>query len=221
MDDDIAVLRGERELFERAGHLFAAVRSELVCAASDHTTWAQPGASWAERTPGVRRQVGSGVAVRKLFTPSALVDADHARHLVEVVGAGAQVRVAPTALAHETIVLDRRVAILAGAPVDGVRRYTVVRAPEVVAGVLSLFEVTWAASPGLAEHRRRSPVALDDTGTAVLRLMSTGLTDDAAARRLGLSVRTYRRRVAEVMALLGAGSRFQAGARARELGVRP
>ena len=44
-------------------------------------------------------------------------------------------------------------------------------------------------------------------------------TDEAAARRLGTSLRTYRRRVAEPMAVLEAGSRFQAGVRAGELGL--
>jgi DNA-binding NarL/FixJ family response regulator len=34
-----------------------------------------------------------------------------------------------------------------------------------------------------------------------------------------LSLRTYRRRVAELMTALGATSRFQAGARAHELGL--
>jgi DNA-binding NarL/FixJ family response regulator len=34
-----------------------------------------------------------------------------------------------------------------------------------------------------------------------------------------LSLRTYRRRVAELMAALGATSRFQAGALANELGL--
>ena len=42
---------------------------------------------------------------------------------------------------------------------------------------------------------------------------------EAAARRLGTSLRTYRRRVAELMAALEAGSRFQAGVRAGELGL--
>jgi len=45
------------------------------------------------------------------------------------------------------------------------------------------------------------------------------LTDEAAARQLGTSLRTYRRRVAELMATLQAGSRFQAGVRAGELGL--
>jgi DNA-binding NarL/FixJ family response regulator len=40
-----------------------------------------------------------------------------------------------------------------------------------------------------------------------------------AARELNVSLRTYRRHVAEILRELGASSRFQAGARAVELGL--
>jgi DNA-binding NarL/FixJ family response regulator len=50
-------------------------------------------------------------------------------------------------------------------------------------------------------------------------MLGAGLKDETAARELGLSLRTYRRRVADLMAALGADSRFQAGLRARELGL--
>ena len=53
----------------------------------------------------------------------------------------------------------------------------------------------------------------------MLELLGSGCKDETAARTLGLGVRTYRRRVAELMNALGADSRFQAGVRARELGL--
>ncbi|MDG9711379.1 hypothetical protein [Streptomyces sp. DH10] len=53
----------------------------------------------------------------------------------------------------------------------------------------------------------------------VLRALGSGATDETAARELGMSLRTYRRRVAERLNALGAGSRFQAGMRAGELGL--
>ena len=84
----------------------------------------------------------------------------------------------------------------------------------------------------LAVHRRlghRPPTsaptcaATSPTSTPeareILRALGAGLTDEAAARRLGVSLRTYRRRVAELMATLDADSRFQAGVRAGELGL--
>ena len=54
---------------------------------------------------------------------------------------------------------------------------------------------------------------------SLLDALASGAKDEAAARELGLSLRTYRRRVAELMAAVGASSRFQAGLRARELGL--
>lgn len=43
-----------------------------------------------------------------------------------------------------------------------------------------------------------------------------GLTDEVAARRLGISLRTARRMMARIMERLGAHSRFEAGLRAKE-----
>ncbi|WP_445519105.1 LuxR C-terminal-related transcriptional regulator [Streptomyces sp. NEAU-174] len=53
----------------------------------------------------------------------------------------------------------------------------------------------------------------------VLTLMAEGYKDDAAARKLGLSVRTYRRYVADIMRDLQVESRFQAGVRAVRAGL--
>jgi len=44
------------------------------------------------------------------------------------------------------------------------------------------------------------------------------VTDEAAARRLGVSLRTVRRWASHLADRLGARSRFQAGVRARERG---
>jgi hypothetical protein len=60
----------------------------------------------------MRDRLASDVTVRKLYTPTALVDEEQ-RHLLELAAAGAQVRISPAALPHETIVIDRRSMILA------------------------------------------------------------------------------------------------------------
>lgn len=52
-----------------------------------------------------------------------------------------------------------------------------------------------------------------------LRVIPATMTDVTASRELGMSLRTYRRRVAELLVALGADSRFQAGVRAGELGL--
>jgi DNA-binding NarL/FixJ family response regulator len=155
-----------------------------------------------------------------MYNPGAVVDPTDARFLLAAAAAGVHVRICLATLAHETIIIDRRVAILAGSPVAGVRDYSVVFVPEVVAGVRSLFLATWQAATELAEYLPAGPPQVDEQGLAILRLLSAGQKDETAARSMGLSVRTYRRRVAELMTLLGAESRFQAGVRARAIGLR-
>lgn len=155
--------------------------------------------------------------MRKLYRPGVLLDPSTAQHLATLRRAGADIRITPDEV-NETIILDRRVAILAGDLTSGRRSYSVVSQPEVVQGVASLFEAAWRAAveldvydAQLAEPRTLAP--------RVLELLATGCKDEKAARGLGLGVRTYRRWVAELMAALGADSRFQAGVRAHELGL--
>lgn len=65
----------------------------------------------------------------------------------------------------------------------------------------------------------RELAEFDALTLAVVDAMSTGLKDEAAARRLSVSLRTYRRYVADIMTRLGVATRFQLGVRAAELGI--
>ncbi|MEV5745726.1 DNA-binding response regulator [Microbispora rosea] len=216
--DKVMTVRGDAELVARAGHLFTGARHEFVCAARDLDTWSQPDArqSVARRLPG---HGASGLAVKKLFTPVALADEASRAHLREVVANGVEVRISSTPLPHETIVIDRRVMILAERDGPGPREYTVTTSPTLVNGVYSLFAAAWDAATELTAYLRGDAPHLDDDSRAVLRALGAGYTDETAARHLGLSLRTYRRRVAELMDTLEADSRFQAGLRAGELGL--
>ncbi|MFE9205884.1 LuxR C-terminal-related transcriptional regulator [Micromonospora sp. NPDC007230] len=85
--------------------------------------------------------------------------------------------------------------------------------------LVSLFEGLWQRAlplhrpaPGQAEPDDTG--RLGDDGDRLITLLLSGLTDEAIARQLGLSHRTVQRRVAALMANLGAHSRFQAGVRA-------
>ncbi|HEX3780075.1 MAG TPA: DNA-binding response regulator [Pseudonocardiaceae bacterium] len=214
----VITLYGEQELIARAGHLFNA-REEFVCAATDPSVWRRANGDqpWPEQ---MRARVAAGVQFRKMYGPRAVADQRDAAQLLEMAATGIQIRICLAPLAHETIIVDRRVAFIAGQVVDGVQSYSVVQTPEVVAGVRSLFFGTWQGATDLTDYLPSPPPQVDEQGLTILRLLSAGQKDETAARQLGLSVRTYRRRVAELMELLGASSRFQAGVRARELGLR-
>ncbi|RSN56167.1 LuxR family transcriptional regulator [Amycolatopsis sp. WAC 04182] len=213
--DAVTVVRGEEELFRRVGHLFSTV-TDMACAANDLATWVAERRS-DELAAAAERRAGQ-VRIRKIYRADLLLDPGTAQELARVRDRfGAQIRISTEAV-NETIVMDGRLVILAGDLVAGQRGYSVITQPETVQGVMSLFEATWRAATELdvfdaqvSEIRRLAPAVLD--------LLGSGVKDEAAARSLGLGVRTYRRRVAELMAALGAESRFQAGVRARELGL--
>lgn len=210
-------MRGHEELLARGGHLLQP-RREFTCAAQDISTWKQA-AGRAVSMAVMRARVEAGVGVRKLYNPKVLLDPATTAHLAEVAATGVGVRICQTPLANETLIIDSEVAILAGPVIDGVRSFSIVRSPDVVASMCSLFQATWDSSTELAEFLGSGMPVVDEHGRTILRMLGSGLTDEAAARRLGLSLRTYRRRVAELMELLDADSRFQAGLRARDLGV--
>ncbi len=204
----VTIVRGEDELFARTAHLFATA-GEISCAARDLHTFAtsrRPVTVPADRKP----------RVRKLYRPATLLDPSMARHLRELTG-HADVRISSEDI-NETIILDRRFAIMAGDLVDGTRSYGVVTEVAVAQAVASLFEAAWRSGTDLAVYDAQH-AELRELAPRVLELLASGCKDETAARTLGLGVRTYRRRVAEVMETLGAESRFQAGARARELGL--
>jgi hypothetical protein len=217
-DAQTSTVRGDAELIARAGHLFDAVHEEFVLAARDLATWSQP-----ETRSAIARRVLSpgkdGLTVRKLMSPLALADEAQRAHLRRRDTPGVRVRISSAPLPHETIILDRRVAILAGQPSPLGREYTVTTSPVLVGGVYSLFTAAWEAATDLGAYLDGEVPELAPEARDILRALGTGLTDEAAARQLGTSLRTYRRRVAELMAALEAGSRFQAGVRAGELGL--
>ena len=217
-DDQTSTVRGEAELLARAGHLFEAVHEDFACAARDLATWLRPEA----RSEVARRMLPPGkdrFMVRKLMSPLVLADEAQRTQLRQLTALGARVRISSAPLPHETIILDQRVAILAGEPSPLGRQYTVTTSPALVGGVCSLFTAAWEAATDLDSYLRGDLPELPGEARAILRALGAGLTDEAAARRLGTSLRTYRRRVAELMAALDADSRFQAGVRASELGL--
>lgn len=217
-DQTTLTVHGEEELVARTAQLFGETTREFFCAANDLHTWSRP-----EARATIARRLGprtaEGMVVRKLYTPAVLADEEQRLHLFAVAAAGGQVRVRAATLPHETIILDRRVMILAGRSGARGREFTITSAPALVGGVHALMRATWDAGTPLADYLRRETEGLDADSLAVLQALADGLTDAVGARRVGMSVRTYRRRVAELMAALEADSRFQAGVNASRRGL--
>ncbi|MFB9907036.1 DNA-binding response regulator [Allokutzneria oryzae] len=206
---DNALVRGEEELLARTTHLFLRA-DDVACAADDLNTWATTRARPRPQLRGDKR-------IRKMYRPGVLMDPSSAEHLRGLGKLGVDVRITPDEI-NETIILDRRFVILAGGVVGGGRSFRLFDSPDVARSVTSLYEAAWRGATPLSVYEARF-AALYDLAPKILDMLASGCKDETAARELGLGVRTYRRRVAELMAAVGATSRFQAGVRARELGL--
>ncbi|MCP9206869.1 helix-turn-helix transcriptional regulator [Streptomyces sp. NEAU-Y11] len=99
------------------------------------------------------------------------------------------------------------------------RRASVIRSGGVIRPLLALFDGVWRNAVVVSDRIDFGDKGRTEIAQQILERLRAGVTDDVAARELAMSVRTYRRYVAEIMALLGATSRFQAGVRAAELGL--
>jgi hypothetical protein len=162
-----------------------------------------------------RDVLSNGRSVRTLSTPDTALDQDGG-HLDELGDLGAEVRIHHDQL-PEMVVLDLRIGILRDRSNWGGKEIVVIREPSVVTALCGLFWTIWNAAVDLASFRRFGLDPADETTTLILELLGAGCKDETAARKLKMSVRTYRRHVANLMQKLGAESRFQAGARAAQL----
>lgn len=159
---------------------------------------------------------GSGnVTVRMLCTRNTL-DRRLAEHSTR---AGGPLRMRVFAMSPLTaVIIDQRKALVCAESVVGVRA-SIIRSTSVIQTLASLSDTIWKSAMVTSDRIHLGDRARSDTVRQVLRCLRLGLTDDVAARELGVSVRTYRRYVAEIMTLLGADSRFQAGAHASQRGL--
>ncbi|MFJ9691463.1 LuxR C-terminal-related transcriptional regulator [Kitasatospora sp. NPDC101183] len=125
-----------------------------------------------------------------------------------------EVRVSETGL-REVLIVDGGGALVRSGTGDAVT----VNDPVVVRALDLLFAGAWSRARPLDHHLSLSPRLDSDQARRVLEMLREGHTDEVAAQELNVSLRTYRRHVAEIMRELGANSRFQAGVRAVELGM--
>ncbi|OMI33880.1 DNA-binding response regulator, partial [Streptomyces sparsogenes] len=128
-----------------------------------------------------------------------------------------EIRIAAVPL-PTAVIADGRTALVCTDTAEG-RQASLVRDPAVVATLHGLFGNIWRTAAPAARPLDFGNRARTEMVRRVLRRLGDGVTDEAAARELAISVRTYRRYVTGILELLEVNSRFQAGVRACELGI--
>ncbi|MGW2181166.1 hypothetical protein ACWCXX_24330 [Streptomyces sp. NPDC001732] len=120
---------------------------------------------------------------------------------------------------REALIVDGRTALVQSGAESGTRHAAIITDPAAVGALDLLFAGTWTSARPLADELRLDRSLRTTLARRILEKLREGHTDDVAAREIDVSLRTYRRHVAEIMRELGANSRFQAGVRAVELGL--
>ncbi|MFF2525648.1 DNA-binding response regulator [Streptomyces liangshanensis] len=118
------------------------------------------------------------------------------------------------------ILVDRAVAAV---PLDLQLHYNgvlLIRDPVIVQALVRTHQLWWETGEELPANTlsMSAPGLLPESLRPVLEALLAGLTDEAAATRLGMSGRTYSRRVCDLLTALGTTSRFRAGAEAARRG---
>jgi DNA-binding NarL/FixJ family response regulator len=116
------------------------------------------------------------------------------------------------------LVVDRSSAVLPIDPENSSLGAEVVHSQSVVAALVAMFEMAWERAVPLDGEQPTAADAPSAQEIALLKLLAQGHTDEVAARKLGLSLRTVRRMTSNVAVKLGARSRFETGVLAARSG---
>ncbi|WP_213813630.1 helix-turn-helix transcriptional regulator [Glaciihabitans sp. dw_435] len=188
--------------------------------------------------------MGVGVRWRGLYTAESFTRPGAWEETLRLSESGEESRIVPQ-LPVKLVIVDRSIALVS-LSLDGVRADALVtQSPPMIDMLSDMYETYWARGLPLTANSRKDEMlsALTESGTdaepvvtsgraaarattraatpeeqAIIALIGAGLTDEAIAERLGIAVRSLRRRSQKLMAELGASNRFQAGVEAARRG---
>ncbi|WP_329375797.1 helix-turn-helix transcriptional regulator [Streptomyces sp. NBC_01351] len=160
-----------------------------------------------------------GVTQRVVYSRASLEVPGQLETAIEpCIEAGEQAKVAPS-VPVKLVIIDEAYALvsLSIREADVHNTMLVVQPCGLLSALQALFEQTWQAALPL-HGRATRPVGLPPADRRLLRLLAGGASDEVIARELGVSRRTFFRRLQILMARLGAENRFQMGLQAQRCG---
>lgn len=212
----VEVLTDPDAVISRIIHLQATVERNILV--FDRPPYVAPGEEVARSE---QEQLERGIEIRVVYESSVLEDPVYGPLMRDMIRSGEQARVVDS-LPAKLMLIDDRIAVAPlGEGESGRKGILLLTAAPMLALLRSLFEATWtAAVPLSADAATISTAAhtggggdLDGGDVELLRLVSSGLTDDAIARHLEVSRRTVQRRLQVLMRRFDATSRIQLVAR--------
>ncbi|MFG2652935.1 helix-turn-helix domain-containing protein [Streptomyces sp. NPDC048436] len=204
-----------RDADELAGHLYLAAEhcsGEYVALLPNGllSTGDETSARVADGALGL---LARGVRVRLLLQHAVRSDIRARKVLTRLHIGGAEIRTTGE-LGRQLVAFDEETAFLLneGGGADE-SAGVMIHSRSAVGLLLDLVECTWSGAQQYSAEESGYRTVADSLHLTIVQLLADGLTDEAVARRLGISVRTCRRHIAAVLRDLDAVSRFQAGVR--------
>ncbi|MFH8218444.1 LuxR C-terminal-related transcriptional regulator [Streptomyces sp. NPDC018057] len=210
-------LNGLDAVRDRVALLSRSVREEVLTFAPDG---AQTAANMEASRPLNREVLERDVVMRTVYLDSLRNHQPTVDHANWLTAHGAQVRTVP-ALPTRMILIDRTTAILPVSSADTASGAVILTGQGTLTALCALFEGIWQTARPLGEILVRDGHGLTRQESTTIKLLAQGHTDEAIAKRLGVSQRTARRVATDLMERLNARSRFEAGVRAVQRGWLP
>lgn len=178
---------------------------------------AQSAASLEASRPLDQDLMERGVRVLTVYLDSVRNDTPSVEYARWLQDNGGEVRTVP-ALPLRMVLFDREVALLPVDPANTKKGAVQLTGPGVLTALAALFEQVWRRAALIGCSQGRDEAGLTGQERELLRLLTQGATDEIAAKKLGIGLRTSRRMMSDLMARLGARSRFEAGVLATKAG---
>jgi predicted transcriptional regulator/DNA-binding CsgD family transcriptional regulator len=207
--DVVELVHGAEELGRWFVRLQQQVREEML-------VLDRPPYALAASNPVEPVSLAQGVRWRAVYAPEALEIPGALDEITELAQRGERGRVLP-GLPLKLAIADAKVALLPLGLDLETAQVALVHESTLLDGLVDLFQTYWELAVPIGADTTEEG-SLDEDTRQLLALLASGLKDDAIARQLGLSTRTMRRRIRNLLDDLSAANRFQAGVQAARRG---
>ncbi len=208
--DGIQAIIGRPEVQGTMNRICSAAKTEI--AAFDkppYVTSRPPAVEWLESNSAEYQALDRGVSIRSVYHPG--FNSDRLQELSLFIRHGERARTGDVPM--KLVLVDHDVALIPS-PIsyaaDQEVRATLIRHPILVEALQSLFEAVWDRSVSIVANDEG--MSRDPRRGSLINLLMTGATDVAIASQLGVTERSVRRWIAEMMDELDVQTRLQLGA---------
>ncbi|WP_433364678.1 helix-turn-helix domain-containing protein [Actinoplanes sp. CA-142083] len=204
--DVIEVITDVSAVRHRFAQLQEAARTEVLSLVVPHLS-VVPHRENVARDECLRRGVRCRAIIdRRVLDPPGMVG-----DAIASAAAGLEIRVVDR-VPVKAVIVDREVAMLPLRHNQHTAPASVLIHPSgLLDAMLAFYDALWERGYPLLPGSGAGPAEIDEIDGRILALLLSGLTDQAVAGKLGLSLRTVQRRIHDLMARAGVSTRVQLG----------